>query len=145
MAFVSLFEICHLYFRYTNPNKKDHRRKAWDHQEVGTSFHGNCMLKFRDSKRSQRGCKRKLMVNDNLFPYMLLFWTILFEIRSYFLFLIDFMSPCLFLLRWYVPQKNVKIAYVHRKIFSLRFKSLMLCLHIWRGFTCNNFAGKEIY
>ena len=33
-------------------------------------------------------------------------------------------------LRWYVPQKNVKIAYVHRKFFSLHLKSFMLCLHI---------------
>ena len=67
------FEFCHLYFRYTNPHKKDDRRKAWDHEEVRTSFPGTWMLKFRDSKRSQRGCKRKLMVNLNLFLYMLLF------------------------------------------------------------------------
>ena len=30
-----LFGICHLYFRYTNPNKKNDRREAWDHEEVG--------------------------------------------------------------------------------------------------------------
>ena len=68
-----LFEFCHLYFRYTNPHKKDDHRTALDHEEVGTSFPDTWMLKFRDSKRSQRGCKRKLMVNVYLFLYMLLF------------------------------------------------------------------------
>ena len=58
-----LFEFGHLYFRYTNPHKTDDRRRARDHEEVGTSFPGAWMLKFRDSKRLQRGCKRKLMVN----------------------------------------------------------------------------------
>ena len=49
-----------------------------------------------------------------------------------------FLSPCPFLLRWYVPQQTVKIVYVHRKSF-------MLCLNIWKGFCYNNFAGKAIY
>ena len=30
-----LFGICDLYFRYTNPNKKNGRLKARDHEEVG--------------------------------------------------------------------------------------------------------------
>ena len=68
-----LFEFCHLYFRYTNPHKKDDHRKAQDHEEVGTSFPDTWMLKFCDSKRSQRGCKQKLMVNVYFFLYMLLF------------------------------------------------------------------------
>ena len=49
-----------------------------------------------------------------------------------------FLSPYPFLLKGYVPQQNMKIAYVHRKFFSLHLKSFMLCLHIWKGFCCTN-------
>ena len=64
MAFASFcLNFVTFYFRYTNPHKKDDRRKARVYEKVGTSFPGTWMLKFRDSKRLQRGCKRKLMVN----------------------------------------------------------------------------------
>ena len=58
MAFASFcLNFVTFYFRYTNPHKKDDRRKERVYEKVGTSFPGTWMLKFRDSKRSQRGCK----------------------------------------------------------------------------------------
>ena len=48
-------------------------------------------------KKSQRGCKRKLMVNDNLFPYMLLFEPFRLKSADIFYSLSIFLFPCLFL------------------------------------------------
>ena len=49
-------------------------------------------------KKSHRGCKRKLMVNDNLFPYVLLFEPFRLNSADIFYSLSIFLSPCLFLL-----------------------------------------------
>ena len=101
---------------------------------MGTSFRGTWMLKFHDSKRSQRGCKRKLMVNDNLFPYTLLFEPFCLKSGDIFYFSV---SVSFSLKVEYTSTKHEHCE-CSSKIFSFTFKSFMLCLHIWKGFCCNN-------